>query len=163
MNYDHLVYIVSHEELLENTYRGVNTYLRLLSTDGAEAYQRAIISFSGYDDDRRELYEIPEVRHYVSIIFRRFPHLPYLLSPFNDTWMTLMACFCDFESLSHGPKLTANEVADIPLDQRPRIINKLYHDRETLHKLCNAIREFAGDDPRATAEIQRLHDVIHLR
>ena len=49
-------------------------------------------SFSGYDDDIRELWEIPEVRDFVSDLDDAFPYWLYFLSKFDTGLQAIFLC-----------------------------------------------------------------------
>ena len=54
-----------------------------LFRDGLPQYRGSVgflgFVFSGYDTDRREIWEIPEVRSFVQVLMKDFPLFPFLL------------------------------------------------------------------------------------
>jgi hypothetical protein len=53
-----------------------------------------VIVFDGYDDDVREIWEIPETRHYLASLVRQYPLTPFLLStmkPFQTLDLLLLS------------------------------------------------------------------------
>ncbi len=56
----------------------------------------------GYDDDPRELYQIPEVRAYFGAIDRHFPYWFWFLSPVDVSLRMLTSCVCPLTADSRG-------------------------------------------------------------
>ena len=55
--------------------------------------ERVDISFHGYDADRRELFEIPEVRQFVASLDRSFPYWLYFLTRHSTGLQAIAFCF----------------------------------------------------------------------
>jgi len=55
---------------------------------------KANIAFHGYDNDSRELYQIPEVRRYLAKLDSKFPYWFYFLSIDTDTLKMIAFCIC---------------------------------------------------------------------
>ena len=49
----------------------------------------------GYDDDPRELFEIPEVRRYLKALDARWPYWFFFLSQADESIKLLESCLCD--------------------------------------------------------------------
>lgn len=76
---------------------------------------------SGYDDDPRELYEIPEVKPYLRALDAKFPYWFWFLEPADPAILLLVACLAEpAEYGSHGSKvsLTIMPAALAPFLQR---------------------------------------------
>ena len=73
--------------------------LRLLQGFLADAitasdhFERMDLAFHGYDDDTRELFEIPEVRNFVFKLDEAFPYWFYFLSKNDLGLQAVMLCF----------------------------------------------------------------------
>ena len=63
---------------------------------------RVDLSFHGYSNDNRELYEIPEVRRFVAKLDDAFPHWFYFLSTENATLAVVASCLCSVTKLRPG-------------------------------------------------------------
>jgi hypothetical protein len=59
----------------------------------AEYFERVDIGFRGYDQDSRELFEIPEVRNYVYKLDDKFPFWLFFLSKTHLGLQCLILCF----------------------------------------------------------------------
>lgn len=53
------------------------------------------IQVDGYDDDPREIFEIPDVKVYYTKVFAKYPHLMYFLSPYQSSDAWVLCCLCD--------------------------------------------------------------------
>ena len=68
---------------------------RLLNREAAIKFcERVEIGAAGYDDDARELYEIPEVRDFIHKLDGEFPYWLYLLTKRGLGLMFILSCFC---------------------------------------------------------------------
>ena len=63
---------------------------------------RVGISFDGYDNDARELYEIPGVRRYLAALDSKFPYWFYFLSTRDDTLKMIALCLCRTKKIKAG-------------------------------------------------------------
>ena len=71
------------------------TLRKLLTRDAAVKFcERVDIGVAGYDDDSRELYEIPEVRDFIHRLDEEFPYWLYFLSKRRLGLMFILSCFC---------------------------------------------------------------------
>jgi hypothetical protein len=52
------------------------------------------IGIHGYDDDPRELNELPEVRDFINKLDARFPYWCYFLSKSATGLLFILSCFC---------------------------------------------------------------------
>ena len=63
---------------------------------------KATIAFDGYDNDSRELYEIPEVRRYLVELDSKFPYWFYFLSTRDDMLKMIAFCLCQTRRIETG-------------------------------------------------------------
>lgn len=67
----------------------------LYDADTVRMFQgKASIAFHGYDNDSRELYQIPEVRQYLAELDSKFPYWFYFLSTDHDMLKMIAFCLC---------------------------------------------------------------------
>jgi hypothetical protein len=93
---DFLYVVVSREEVeAEDTTQVMGTLRQLLaSPEVAFAYrERVDIAFDGYNDDARELGEIPQIRQFVWALDEQFPCWLYFLSKYHSGLSCILACF----------------------------------------------------------------------
>ncbi len=93
---DPLVVVVSRAEIEAMDTSAALAVLKKLteSPDTAKAFvERVDIAFHGYDQIRQELFEIPEVRNFVSELDQQFPFWLYFLSKRHLGLQCLLFCF----------------------------------------------------------------------
>lgn len=71
--------INKHEIDMHDTYR-ICSQLKELKRAGVSGKNALILEFHGYDNDPREIYEIPEIRMYLKGVFNKFPEIFYFLN-----------------------------------------------------------------------------------
>jgi len=92
---DFLWLVISRQEIESGDISGPLATLRnLLDPENAIRFcERVDVAFDGYNDDSRELYEIPEVRDYVCKLDDAFPFWLYFLSKRHGGLMSIILCF----------------------------------------------------------------------
>lgn len=74
--------------------------------DGRDAVNRYMgrvnLAFAGYSNDSRELYDIPEVRHFCSKLDDAFPYWFYFFSTEGVTLRVIACCLCSVTQLRPG-------------------------------------------------------------
>jgi hypothetical protein len=66
---------------------------------GALARQKIWFSFSGYDDDKRELIYIPEAVSYAKKLISKYPYFWYYAIPYNSSFFYLIV-FLDEKNMT---------------------------------------------------------------
>jgi hypothetical protein len=99
---------------------GPQEFFRRLRATKELAYEcrgKVEISFFGYDDDPRELFEIDEVRRYVELLDKAIPELFFFVRAEEPTYTlrTLALCLCNvtWEGERSTPKVARRVVVDI--------------------------------------------------
>mgnify|MGYP005842903877 CR=1 FL=1 len=93
---DTLVVAVSRRDVETSDVWPTLSVLRRLAESpkrAREFFERVDIAFHGYDHDRRELFEIPEVRQFVYRLDEQFPFWLYFLSKHHLGLQCLLLCF----------------------------------------------------------------------
>ena len=93
---DPVVVLVSRAEVEANDISSPLKVLRTLTQSPATArefFERVDIAFHGYDQDSRELFEIPEVRNFVHRLDEQFPFWLFFLSKHHLGLQCLLLCF----------------------------------------------------------------------
>lgn len=93
---DYLNIIISKESVLNNDLtEPMNILRQLTSSKYVIEYfrERVDISFDGYNNTRKELYEIPEIRNYVNELDNLFPYWLYFLSKNGNGLLVIIKCF----------------------------------------------------------------------
>ena len=100
---DYIVLQIS-QEAIQNC--DTSEYVTLLhgATDSLQsfeaAFQRYVLSVSGYDNDQRELYQIPEVVSFIKNLNSKLPFWLYFINTSDKKFFSWMiACLCQAMSL----------------------------------------------------------------
>lgn len=96
MEIDFLSVVIGREQVEAGDIREPLSVLRkLLTRDAANQFcERVDIGVAGYDEDPRELYEIPEVRDFIYKLDEEFPYWLYFLTKQGLGLMFVLSCFC---------------------------------------------------------------------
>ena len=74
-----------------------------LSRETALHFREAVdIGVNGYNDDDRELFEIPEVRRYFRLLTEKFPYFFFFLNLRQPTLKVIAFCVCDAQPVGNG-------------------------------------------------------------
>ena len=79
-----LFYSVSKREVTNKDYKRIINSLDILKDAGKEAKSKLFLVFDGYDNDKREIYEIPEIRDFVKYIYDKYKYLFYFLTTLDN-------------------------------------------------------------------------------
>lgn len=92
---DYLMIAISRQEVeSQDCSKVVSTLKALLETpEKAKMFKEQVdLGFSGYDEDSRELFEIPEVRNFVFKLDEEFPFWLFFLTKFGTGLQCLFLC-----------------------------------------------------------------------
>jgi Uncharacterized conserved protein len=71
---------------------------QMIETFKKEGYKKfkskLVIEIDGYNDDPREIYEIPDISAFYMKVFSKYPYLLYFLSPVHGNDEYILACMC---------------------------------------------------------------------
>jgi len=93
--------------------------LRRLSADRHTAIEysgRISLVFDGYNDDPRELFEVPEVRAYIKQLDQEWPYWFFFLSQADESIKLLESCLCNTIEVVPG-------VTSVDIDQLERSLS----------------------------------------
>ena len=94
-----IVFSVSKSELINNDFRRIKKVIELFNKSGKNGKEKLSIVFDGYQDDKREIYEIKEIRRYVNVIYEICRHIFYFLSNFDNNRSIIFACLNNIRCL----------------------------------------------------------------
>jgi hypothetical protein len=96
---DYIMLGVSREEVENLDIRRMKNNLEcLLKIDYAKKFcERIDITVSGYDEDKKELCEFPEVRTFIFLLDKEFPYWFFYLSKFSTSLRFITFSLCNFE------------------------------------------------------------------
>lgn len=98
---DILFYAVSKREILNNDFNRIRKSLEILKEAGKDAKGKLFLTFDGYDNDKREIYMIPEIRNYVKNVWDDYKFLFYFLTSFDNNRAIIFACLNDFKAIQN--------------------------------------------------------------
>jgi hypothetical protein len=100
-----VIFEVPHDDILSGSTSTVLSALqgflasreRMLGGRG-----RITLFFAGYDDDPRDVYDIPEIRRYAKALDDQFPYWFYFADPHCSTLKVLTLCLCRVVKVAGG-------------------------------------------------------------
>ena len=99
-NADIIFFSVSKRELLNKDYTRSENNIKILNEAGKLAKGKMMLTFDGFDFDKREIYEIPEIREYVKNVWDKCKHIFYFLTALDNNRSIIFACLNNFECFS---------------------------------------------------------------
>jgi hypothetical protein len=104
-----------------------------------------LMFFEGYDDDPRELFEVSEVRRYVTALDAKFPYWFYFIFPDFSQIMMLFYCLCG--ARMEGPSQASSD---------PKMFEAFLHNHfEAVNTLAQRGLITADNVTEATDRIER--------
>lgn len=97
--YDFIIHSVTRKEVLKKDTYALNQILKSLRENLIKSYCKIMITFDGYDDDYREIYEIREIRDYVRKLFDENNDLFYFITKKGSLSKVILACISDFQQI----------------------------------------------------------------
>lgn len=98
-NFDLILHSVTKEEVIKQDIKRINEYLRKLRMDLINSCGKMMIMFDGYDNDTREIYEIEEIRKYISKLFNQNKDLFYYLTTIDQNNKLILTCLSNFRQI----------------------------------------------------------------
>ncbi len=93
---------VSKKEVTNKDYKRIINSLEILKEAGTEAKRKLFLVFDGYNDDKREIYEIPEIRDFVKDIYNKYKYLFYFLTTLDNNRSIIYACINNLEIIHNN-------------------------------------------------------------
>lgn len=136
---DGLIAVVSRTDVESNDISTTLDALSSLLTDNATVrkFQGSVaVSFDGFNEDPREIYEIPQIRRFCTELDRYFPYWLYFLSTDDSSLKMITFCLCKVEK--KGPGLVTLDNMDLGrfLHSHFTAMNELF-DRHSLDTETN--------------------------
>lgn len=90
---EHIGMSINKEDVDSNNYDNVFRQFEEFRKAGIAAGNKLTIIFEGYDDDPRDIWQIPEIRGFVEIILCFYPELLFYL--YDVTRQPILSCLLD--------------------------------------------------------------------
>lgn len=116
-------------------------FLRRLTADRHTALEfsgRISLLVDGYNDDSRELFEIPEVRAYFKRLDQEWPYWFFFLSQADESIKLLESCLCETIEVIPG-------VASIDLDQMVHSLARHFGAMDRLREELELPEDLCGE------------------
>ena len=136
---DWLGVVVSRSDVESNNVLTTLGTLSALLEDRATVRRfqgRVNVSFDGFNEDRLEIYEIPEIRRFCADLDARFPYWLYFLSTEDSSLKMMTFCLCRVEKKGPGLVMLDNHDLGPFLHSHFAAINELF-DRHSLDEETN--------------------------
>jgi len=95
---DMIFYPISKDEIINKDYTRILKTLEILKKAGKDAKGKLWLTFDGYENDPREIYEIDEIRDFVRYIYNQYNFIFYFLTHLDNNRAVIFACINDFRS-----------------------------------------------------------------
>lgn len=92
---DYVGFAIQKEEVCQLQFDRVDQLYETMHQAGRKAKNKIAFSFMGYEQDRREIFEIPEVREFVLQLYQKHPDLFYFLYFKDHTAKVLLSCMLE--------------------------------------------------------------------
>ena len=92
-----LVLLISHRQVQESDIASVLVELKPVTATRENCWRyrnQMVLVVSGYDDDPRELVDIPEVRAFLAQFSIAWPYWSFFFNQVDDSIILLAACYC---------------------------------------------------------------------
>ncbi len=141
---DTLAYAAAREDVESGNIGPALDFLnRLLRTRMGKHFKgRLLFGVSGYDNDPRELYQIPEVRLWMRKLDQQFPYWFYFLSRDASTMEFVTFSLCDCAQTPQGALISPEALTQF-----------LYRHFPPMNEMCHLMREPAEESERLYNEI----------
>jgi hypothetical protein len=93
--------ILSKKQIESFNYKLINNKIDLYRDKSKLWRSKLLILVSGYNDDKREIFQIPEIRQYFKKLFVNHPEILYYLSNYNSTRNFIFDCIYDINHVKY--------------------------------------------------------------
>jgi hypothetical protein len=156
VSHNHFLFIIGRDELetLDVDVRAFFDRLRKTRELASHCQGKVELSFHGYDNDPRELFEIPEVRRFVPVLINTLPELFFFVYTGEraHTLKTLALCLTEVTVKSRTP----NESNKIPVEFETANIGRFQETHfPSLNEMTEWLHMPIEENKRITKEIFR--------
>lgn len=141
---DALTYFASREQVESSEINdALHFFVRLLEPGTAQRFKsRVLFGISGYDEDPRELHQVPEVRSWMRELDLVFPYWFYFLARVPATMHFVAFSLCDYVQTPRGDHIKPEVLADFVVRHfaaMNELCEKLGEPEEEIQKLSKEI------------------------
>lgn len=107
-DFDLIVSVVSKENVIAGNLKPIDKMIEYLK--GQDCCKRVVLILDGFCDGSDQLFEIPEVRQWVSLLFQKHPYFLYFMADYDDMSLIYLACVGNVKTVTTIP-ISPNEMA----------------------------------------------------
>lgn len=93
---------IERKDVEKKDFKMIDMVIQAFEKSKKEGKAKMFLTFNGYEDVMDEIYEIKDIREYVSMLFKRCPHIFYFLSPFDNNNRIILSCLSDLTKVQIG-------------------------------------------------------------
>lgn len=139
-NTETVLLVVSKDIVNNMDFTYIEGAIRVLKAGKLASRQKAVLIFIGYDDVPEEIYEIIEIRNWMTEVIKRHPYFLYYLNPnIEQNLAIITACISDIVATSTLDKKSPNEYYSQGIDIRsvPKVKFQITLPRELALLIIN--------------------------
>ena len=136
---DLIFHSVSKKKVISKDIETLNSVLAQLRANKEKSRRKLMITFDGYDNDKREVYEIEEIRKYVKKVFEKNHDLFYYLTSLANNDSILLACLGNLTNIRFDKYNKTMLKIDTPDEIRRKIINGVLDASKLNEKVAKEI------------------------
>jgi hypothetical protein len=108
---------------------------------GLDFCGRISLLVDGYNDDPRELFEVPEVRAYIKRLDQAWPYWFFFLSQADESIKLLESCLCDTIEVVPGVTSVDMEQLERSLARHFAVMHRLSEELGLPEEMCEEVAE----------------------
>jgi hypothetical protein len=101
---DLMILEIRKENLINRDLSRLTEFLNIVEANPKFYYKKGHITFGGYDDDVREIYEIPEIRDWCIKAIEKYPYLFYFIEDKLEGQKNIIVCIANIQAFQPGPR-----------------------------------------------------------
>ena len=161
--FDLMILEIRKENLIKKDLKPLTEFLSTLEENSKIFFKKGHITFGGYDDDVREIYEIPEIRDWCLKAIKKYPYLFYFIEDKLEGQKNIIICIANIQAFQAGPRKSIlqwhKEGFNTTDDNFPKISIKVDLPPVLFNKISLGLMEFGekiNDVKRAEKIINEL-------
>lgn len=101
---DLMILEIRKENLVNKDLSRLIEFLNIVEANPKFYHKKGHITFGGYDDDAREIYEIQEIRDWCLKAIEKYPHLFYFIEDKLEGQKNIIVCIANIQAFQTGPR-----------------------------------------------------------
>ncbi|NBI07620.1 hypothetical protein [Senegalia massiliensis] len=150
---DYIYLSISKNEVENEDFTKVDKVFKILDECRFRSRGKLTIGFEGYIREIEEVYEIEEIRNYVSTMFSKYPYMFYYITSEELNNAIILSCIADVRLIYKGEKKAITELK--PSENPTSVGLDIKLTKELKEKIIVSICKYAekvGDTPENTEE-----------